>query len=279
MITLSFSSGLKWVENNIVWGIPLIILILLVGIVLTIKLKFLQLKHLGKSLKCIVKNDDVGSGEVSSFGALCVSMAATLGTGKIVGVAIAISVGGPGALFWMILAALFGMATSYAEGFLSIKYRKFESDGSVTGGPFTYIEEGMGKKWIPLAKCFAIFGCLAGVMGTGTMTQMNSITDSVISVFDPNKVNVINLFGTPFPIAGIIAAVIVTILSAIAIIGGIERISMKSKLQLPGSHAHRHTFTEDLDLRPQVHKNNSESLLKIQLIEFAFLHPLWQILM
>ena len=83
MITLSFSSGLKWVENNIVWGIPLIILILLVGIVLTIKLKFLQLKHLGKSLKCIVKNDDVGSGEVSSFGALCVSMAATLGTGKI----------------------------------------------------------------------------------------------------------------------------------------------------------------------------------------------------
>lgn len=233
MITLSFSSGLKWVENNIVWGIPLIILILLVGIVLTIKLKFLQLKHLGKSLKCIVKNDDIGSGEVSSFGALCVSMAATLGTGKIVGVAIAISVGGPGALFWMILAALFGMATSYAEGFLSIKYRKFESDGSVTGGPFTYIEEGMGKKWIPLAKCFAIFGCLAGVMGTGTMTQMNSITDSVISVFDPDKVNVINLFGTPFPIAGIIAAVIVTILSAIAIIGGIERISKVASVLVP----------------------------------------------
>ena len=233
MITLSISSVFSWIENNIVWGIPLIVLILTVGIILSIRFKFLQIRKLGKSFKCIIQKDNDGKGEVSSFAALCVSMAATLGTGKIVGVAIAISIGGPGALFWMILAALFGMATSYAEGFLSIKYRKITEDGSVIGGPFTYIEEGMGKKWIPLAKCFAIFGALAGVMGTGTMTQMNSITDSIISVFDPNKINVINLFGKSIPVVGIIAAIIVTILAAIAVIGGIERISKVASILVP----------------------------------------------
>ena len=121
---LSMNSVLQWIEKNIVWGIPLIALILIVGIILTIKLKCLQLNHLGEALKSMVANDEAGKGEVSSFGALCISMAATLGTGKIIGVATAIAIGGPGALFWMILAAIFGMATKYAEGYLAIRFRK-----------------------------------------------------------------------------------------------------------------------------------------------------------
>ncbi len=230
---LSMNSVLQWIEKNIVWGIPLIALILIVGIILTIKLKCLQLNHLGEALKSMVANDEAGKGEVSSFGALCISMAATLGTGKIIGVATAIAIGGPGALFWMILAAIFGMATKYAEGYLAIRFRKIEPDGTVMGGPFTYIEEGMGKKWRWLSKMFAIFGALAGVMGIGTMTQMNSITESAVSVFDPNKIHSISVFGNDISIYAIIVGIIVTIISAIAVIGGIDRISKVSVILVP----------------------------------------------
>lgn len=230
---LSMNSVLQWIEKNIVWGIPLIALILIVGIILTIKLKCLQLTHLGEALKSMVANDEAGKGEVSSFGALCISMAATLGTGKIIGVATAIAIGGPGALFWMILAAIFGMATKYAEGYLAIRFRKIEPDGTVMGGPFTYIEEGMGKKWRWLSKMFAIFGALAGVMGIGTMTQMNSITESAVSVFDPNKIHSISVFGNDISIYAIIVGIIVTIISAIAVIGGIDRISKVSVILVP----------------------------------------------
>ncbi len=234
---LTVSSTLKWVEENIVWGVPLIVLILLVGIVLTIKLRFVQFSHLGESLKYMIHNDENGSGEVSSFGALCISMAATLGTGKIIGVATAIYWGGPGALFWMILAAIFGMATKYAEGFLAIKYRKIEKDGTVIGGPFTYIEEGMGHKWKWLAIMFAIFGCLAGALGIGTMTQMNSITDSVRSVVDaslaPEKIAMVTIFGVKMPIIVLIVAIVVTIISAVSVIGGITIISKVSVVLVP----------------------------------------------
>lgn len=230
---LSLNGILSWIETNIVWGIPLIALILIVGVIMTIKLKCLQVSHLGEALKCMISNEDSGSGEVSSFGALCISMAATLGTGKIIGVATAIAIGGPGALFWMILAAIFGMATKYAEGFLAIRFRKIEKDGTVMGGPFTYIEEGLGHKWKWLSKLFAIFGALAGVMGIGTMTQMNSITESAVSVFDPNKAHVVNIFGNDISIYAIIIGAIVTIVSAIAVIGGIDRISKMSVVLVP----------------------------------------------
>lgn len=234
---LSLGSSLKWIEENIVWGIPLIVLILIVGIVLTFKLRFIQVRHLGKSLKYMVKNDENGSGEVSSFGALCISMAATLGTGKIIGVATAIALGGPGALFWMILAAIFGMATKYAEGFLAIRYRKVASDGTVIGGPFTYIEEGMGHKWKWLAVLFALFGALAGALGIGTMTQMNSITESVNSVImastDIENIKMVSLFNIQIPLIVLIVAIIVTIISAFAVIGGISRISSVSVILVP----------------------------------------------
>ncbi|MEG2418123.1 MAG: alanine:cation symporter family protein, partial [Eubacterium sp.] len=129
---------LLWFDD-LVWGVPLIVLILAVGIYLTIRLKVLQIRHLPKALKFMIKNEDEGSGEVSSFGALCTALSATIGTGNIVGVATAIVAGGPGALFWMWLAAFFGMATKYAEGVLAIKYRTIDDNGHVLGGPFYYI--------------------------------------------------------------------------------------------------------------------------------------------
>jgi len=229
----SVTSVFTWIEENIVWGIPLIILILAVGIILTFKLKGIQVKHLNESLKYMVSNDSDGKGEVSTFAALCISMAATLGTGKIVGVATAIAIGGPGALFWMIVAAIFGMATKYAEGFLAIRFRKKEEDGSYIGGPFMYIEKGMGEKWKWLAIMFACFGACCAFMGIGTSTQMNSITDSFVSVFDPLKENCVTVFGNQVPVVAIIVGAVVTIISAISVIGGIERISKVSVLLVP----------------------------------------------
>ena len=132
--------------DDFVWGVPLIVLILAVGIFLTIRLRGLQITKLPLAIKHMVANEKNGEhGEVSSFGALCTALSATIGTGNIVGVATALVAGGPGALFWMWIAALFGMATKYAEGVLAIKYRTIDESGHVLGGPFYYIENGMGN--------------------------------------------------------------------------------------------------------------------------------------
>ena len=224
---------IEFIHDNIVWGLPSCILILTVGIYLTIKFRGMQFFKVGKSLKCMVKNENDGEGEVSTFGALCISMAATLGTGKIIGVATAVAAGGPGALFWMLLAAIFGMATKYCEGFLAIRFRKKEADGSIIGGPFMYIENGLGKKFKWLAIMFAIFGAFAGVMGTGTMTQMNSINESVNSVFAPSGKQIINIFGNDVSIYAIIITAIVTVFAAFAVIGGVQRISKLSTYLVP----------------------------------------------
>ncbi len=134
-------------------------LILATGIYLTVRLKGMQIRKLPAALRYMVQNEEEGSGEVTSFGALCTAMSATIGTENIVGVATAIVAGGLGALFWMWIAALFGMATKYAEGVLAICYRSVDKEtGHVLGGPFYYIENGMGKKWRWLGKIFAFFG-------------------------------------------------------------------------------------------------------------------------
>lgn len=169
--------------DDFVWGVPLIVLIMACGIWLTIRCCGLQFRHLGKALKFMVKNEEGGDGEVSSFAALCTALSATIGTGNIVGVATALAAGGPGALFWMIVAALFGMATKYAEGFLAIKYRTIDAEGHYHGGPYYYIEHGMGAKWKWLAKLFAIFGMLAGLLGIGTITQINGIASAANNFF------------------------------------------------------------------------------------------------
>ena len=158
--------------DNAVWGLPWICLIMATVIFLTARLGLVQIRHLGKAFKFMFKDEEDGSGEVTSFGALCTALSATIGTGNITGVATAIALGGPGALFWMVIAAFFGMATKYAEGLLAIKYRTIDADGHVLGGPFYYIENGMGKKWTWLAKIFAFFGAGVGLFGIGKFTQV-----------------------------------------------------------------------------------------------------------
>ena len=221
--------------DNIVWGLPLIILIMVTGIMLTIRLRGIQVRHLGKALKYMVKNEEDGEGEVTSFGALCTALSATIGTGNIVGVATAIGIlaGGPGALFWMWVAAFFGMATKYAEGFLAVKYRKIDENGNVLGGPFYYIENGMGSKWKWLAKLFAFFGACVGLFGIGTFTQVNGIATAVQSIFDPNKSNTVNILGNEYSIAIVITAFVLTLCVGLVVIGGIKRIAKVSEIVVP----------------------------------------------
>lgn len=220
--------------DDLVWGIPMIVLILAVGIFLTIRLRGLQIAKLPLAVRYIFANDKDGKeGEVSSFGALCMALSATIGTGNIVGVATALVTGGPGALFWMWIAALFGTATKYAECLLAIKYRVVAKDGHVVGGPFYYIENGMGTKWKWLAKMFAVFGAGAGLLGIGTFTQINGITGAVKNFFDPDSLNTVFLFGNEYSWAVVISGIILTICAALVIIGGVKRISKVAEVIVP----------------------------------------------
>ncbi len=219
--------------DNIVWGVPLIVLIMGTGILLTTRLGVLQFRKLGKAFKYMVKNEEDGIGEVSSFGALCTALAATIGTGNIVGVATAVMAGGPGAIFWMVLAACLGMATKYSEGLLAVKFRVDRGGGRFLGGPFYYIEKGMGEKWKWLAKLFATFGVGAGLLGIGTITQVNGIASATEGFFDPNKEHVINIFGNDYSIATVVTAAVVAFVTGLVVIGGIKRISSVSSIIVP----------------------------------------------
>lgn len=219
--------------DNVVWGLPLIILILACGVLLTIRIGLLQVRKLGLALRYMVGDEAQGSGEVSSFQALCTALSATVGTGNIVGVATALAAGGPGALFWMEVAAFFGMATKYAEGLLAIRYRRIDSSGSVLGGPFYYIENGMGTRWKWLGKLFALFGLGAGLMGIGTITQINGITSAVNSFFDPQRLHTVHLLGREYTWTTVIAGLIITLLVALIVIGGIQRIAAVSEIIVP----------------------------------------------
>jgi len=219
--------------DDVVWGPWMCVFIMAVGLLLTCRLGVLQFRKLPLALKYMVKNEEGAAGEVSSFGALCTAMAATIGTGNIVGVATAVVAGGPGALFWMILAACFGMATKYSEGLLAVKYRKKKDDGKYMGGPFYYIEHGMGKKWKPLAKMFAIFGIGAGLLGIGTITQVNGIASAVQGFFDPNMENTVNMLGGTYSIATVATAIIVAILVALVVVGGLQRIANVTSIIVP----------------------------------------------
>lgn len=203
--------------DDMVWGAPLLILLVGTGIYLTVRLGLLQVLKLPKAFKLIFA-DDKGQGDISSFAALATALAATAGTGNIVGVATAIKAGGPGALFWMWIAAFFGMATKYSEGLLAIKYRTRDDNGEVSGGPMYYILNGMGKRWKPLAIFFAVAGILVAYFGIGTFSQVNSIASSLE-----------NSFGLAPQIVSIVVAVIV----AIIIFGGIKSISKVAEKVVP----------------------------------------------
>ena len=220
--------------DSLVWGIPLMVLILAGGILLTARMKVLQLRKLPLALKWMIKNEEDGEGEVTSFGALCTALSATIGTGNIVGVATAVCAGGPGALFWMIVAAFFGMATKYAEGLLAIKYRVVDENGHSLGGPFYYIERGMGKQWKWLAKLFAIFGVLVGLLGIGTITQVNGIANAVRGFFDPDNTHIVSIpYIGDYSIFVVGASIVVAIFVALVLIGGIKRISSVAQVIVP----------------------------------------------
>ncbi len=229
-------NGIVSMIDGWVWGIPLIAIVMATGLYLTIRCKLIQVLHLPRALKFIIKKEDTGddkSGDVSSFASLCTALSATIGTGNIVGVAGAISLGGPGALFWMLVAAFIGMATKYAEGLLAVKYRIKGKDGQMLGGPFYYIENGMGKRWKWLAKLFAFFGAAAGLMGIGTITQINGISQAVGNFFDPNNSVSWNILGQDVSLAVIITGAAVTLAAALVIIGGIKRISSVATVVVP----------------------------------------------
>lgn len=220
--------------NDIVWGVPLMVLIIAGGILLTIRLGVLQIRKLPLALKWMVKNEEGGTGEVTSFGALCMALSATIGTGNIVGVATAICAGGPGALFWMEVAALFGMATKYAEGLLAVKYRVVDKDNHALGGPFYYIEKGMGAKWKWLAKLFAFFGVCVGLFGIGTFSQVNGISTAVNSFFDPQQTWTVEIPGLgTYSWTVVIASLILTLCVAMVLIGGVKRIANVSQVVVP----------------------------------------------
>jgi len=219
--------------NDFVWGLPTIILILATGLVLTIQVRGMQFTKLGRAFKSIFRKND-GHGELSGFSALCTALSATIGTGNIVGVASAIAAGGPGALFWMWIAAILGTATKFAECMLAIKYREVKEDGHILGGPFYTIEKGMGKKWKWLAILFAIFGVLAGLLGIGTMTQINGITSAVNTAFDPSNLHIAFSIGTKsYTWAKVIGGLIVTVCAALVILGGLKRISKVAEKVVP----------------------------------------------
>ena len=205
--------------DSIVWGAPLLILLVGTGIYLTVRLGFLQIRKLPLAFKYLFSKEDEdsqGVGDVTSFQALCTALAATIGTGNIVGVATAIKAGGPGALFWMWVAAFFGMATKYAEGLLAVKYRVTDKNGQMSGGPMYYIERGVGNKW--LAKIFAVFGIGVAYFGIGTFAQINAMSDSLM-----------DSYGVPVIVTGII----ITILVAMVTLGGIKSIAKVSEKIVP----------------------------------------------
>jgi AGCS family alanine or glycine:cation symporter len=220
--------------DDLVWGVPLMVLIIAGGVLLTARLGVLQVRKLPLALKWMVKNEEDGEGEITSFGALCTALSATIGTGNIVGVATAVCAGGPGALFWMIVAAFFGMATKFSEGLLAVKYRVIDKDNHSLGGPFYYIELGMGKKWKWLAKVFAFFGVCVGLFGIGTFSQVNGISSAVNGFFDPNNTHCVNIpFLGEYSWSVVIASLILAFCVAAVLIGGVKRIASVSQVIVP----------------------------------------------
>ena len=221
--------------DSFVWGIPLVSIVLFVGLLLTIRLNGLQISNLPKALHFIIHDEKNGKGEVSSFESLCTALAATIGTGNIAGVATAIGTGGPGALFWMEVAAFLGMATKYAEGLLAVKYRIVSKDGNVLGGPFYYIEHGFRErfgwnmKW--LAVLFAIFGMVAGLLGIGTITQINSITTAVDAIIPSGEF--VNIGGHSISTVTAVTGLFVTLATAVVIFGGLHRIANVASFIVP----------------------------------------------
>ena len=225
----------EWIAflDRQVWGVGMIALILLVGVYATAATRGIQWRRLGRALRYTVQSEPDAPGEVSSFGALCMALSATIGTGTIIGTATAVTRGGPGALFWMLVAAVVGMATTYAEGFLAVRFRQ-ERNGCTGGGPFAYIRLGMGERWKPLAGAFALFGMLAGLLGIGTVTQVNGIAAAAERVLDPARQHIaFSRGGMDYTWVTVVTALIAAGLTAAVLTGGVHRIAGVSTVLVP----------------------------------------------
>ena len=200
--------------NKVVWGVPMLVLLVGTHLFFTFRLKFIQ-RHIFKAIKLSVTKDSHSEGDISQFGALATALAATIGTGNIVGVATAVALGGPGAVLWCGLTGLFGIATKYSEGLLAVKYRVKTSDGTMLGGPMYALERGAKMKW--LGVLFAIFTTIA-CFGIGNMTQANSITSMLKTSFNVN----------PY-----ISGAVITVAAGIVLIGGVKSIAKVCESLVP----------------------------------------------
>ncbi|SFE43449.1 alanine or glycine:cation symporter, AGCS family [Lentibacillus persicus] len=203
--------------SGYIWGLPLIILLVGTGLYLTIRLAFFSFRMLPYALSITFKkHDGKSTGDISHFQALMTALAATVGTGNVVGVATAVVAGGPGAVFWMWITALVGMATKYSEGILGVKYRQTNAKGEMSGGPMYYIEKGLGQKWLGLL--FAFFAVFAAIFGIGNMIQANAASDVANDVFN-----------TPLWLTGVVFAILV----GLVIIGGVKTIGRTVSVLVP----------------------------------------------
>ena len=218
--------------NNFIWGVPAMVCIFGVGLYLSIRTNFLQIRKFPYAIKTtlgrIFRKRDASDGAITPFQAVCTALAATVGTGNIAGVAGAIAIGGPGAIFWMWVSALFGMCTKYAEVTLAVHYREINANGELVGGPMYYIKNGLSKKWHWLAYLFAAFGVLT-VFGTGNATQVNTITTAINSAL--LNYNVIS--ESAVSTSNLIIGLIIAILIAMILLGGIKRIGHVTEKLVP----------------------------------------------
>ena len=229
---LELITSINKVLNDFIWGLPAIVCIIGVGLYLAIRTRFLQIRKFGYALKCtigrIFKKTTASKGSLTPFQAVCTALAATVGTGNIAGVAGAIAIGGPGAVFWMWVSALLGMGTKFAEVTLAVHFRERNSHGDLVGGPMYYIKNGLGKKWMWLAYLYAIFGVCA-VFGTGNATQVNTITAAINAAL----INYGLLSADSTAGSNLIIGIFISIIVALILIGGVKRIGKVTEKLVP----------------------------------------------
>ena len=229
---LQIIENVNSVVNNFIWGVPAMVCIIGVGLYLSLRTGFIQVRKFGYALKCTIgrmfKKKEASDGALTPFQAVCTALAATVGTGNIAGVAGAIAIGGPGAVFWMWISALLGMCTKFSEVVLAVHFRERNERGDLVGGPMYYIKNGLGKKWMWLAYLYAIFGVCA-VFGTGNATQVNTIITAIDAALLNYNVLAVDHISTCNLILGIVIAAVVGMI----LIGGIKRIGKVTEKLVP----------------------------------------------
>ena len=229
---LELISNINQIVNDFIWGVPAMICIIGVGLYLSIRTGFIQIRKFGYSMRCtigrIFRKREAADGAITPFQAVCTALAATVGTGNIAGVAGAIAVGGPGAVFWMWISALLGMCTKFAEVTLAVHFRETNAKGDYVGGPMYFIKNGLGRKWMWLAYAFALFGTCA-VFGTGNATQVNTITAAI----DSALLNYGMLSEGGIELCNLIIGIVIAAVVALIMIGGIKRIGSVSEKLVP----------------------------------------------